>query len=468
MSEGPVRVPCLHVADIELPREVEKLYDLAYNLWWTWNREAPRLFAAIDSRSWAMYRNPVQLLINVEPSHWEPLLENEDFMSGYSAVIGALENYLDHPERSWFHRRHPDCAGGPIAYVSMEYGLHQSLALYSGGLGVLSGDHCKSASDLGLPLVAVGLLYRRGYFRQTIESDGEQQQAYPAYDFSRLPVRPAAGHTGREVLVSVPLPGREVLAKIWVAQVGRVPLLLLDTDIPQNNSSDRPITNILYVQGREMRLVQEWLLGVGGVRALRALGIEPAVWHLNEGHCAFAQAERIGERMASGRSFDEARTEVRRTTVFTTHTPVPAGNEQFDTALVHKYLDPWSAATGVPVAELFPLASGGANGESAAESFNLTALGLRTARFVNGVSRRNAGVLCSMWRHLFPEGEAGGQPIRPITNGVHVATWMGADIRALLDRRLGPGWSATELSPGAWKKVLAVPDEEIWAAHQAQ
>ena len=220
-SQSPIVVPSLHVADIELPRPVAKLYDLSYNLWWTWSRRARELFTAVDAHAWALYRNPVQLLINVEPTHWQSLLETESFLETYQQVIRKLETYMGDTSGSWFRRTFPTYDRGPIAYFSMEYGVHESLALYSGGLGVLSGDHCKSASDLGLPFVAVGLLYRHGYFRQTVDADGRQQHTYPEYDFHRLPLRPASTHTGREVLVRVPLPGREVMVKAWVAQIGR-------------------------------------------------------------------------------------------------------------------------------------------------------------------------------------------------------------------------------------------------------
>ncbi|HZI63869.1 MAG TPA: alpha-glucan family phosphorylase, partial [Thermoanaerobaculia bacterium] len=255
----PIAIPQLQVADIELPRQVEKLYDLAYNLWWTWNRPARQLFEAVDEHAWSIYRNPVQLLINIEPTHWQQQLESETFLRACHAVVSAFESYMG-DTGTWFARKFPFYEGGPIAYFSMEYGVHHSLALYSGGLGVLSGDHCKSASDLGLPFVAVGLLYRHGYFRQTVDADGRQQHTYPEYDFHRLPMRPAATHTGREVIVKVPFPGREVAVKVWVAQVGRVPLVLLDTDLPLNDPADRPIANILYIRGRETRLAQEMVL----------------------------------------------------------------------------------------------------------------------------------------------------------------------------------------------------------------
>jgi glycogen phosphorylase len=460
-----LRIPTLAVADIELPAEVAKLYDLAYNLWWTWNPAARRLFGDVDLQAWERYRNPVQLLINVEPSCWELLVDSDDFMTAYREVVGEFEAYLAGDGESWFRRRRPDYAAGPIAYFSMEYGLHQSLPIYSGGLGVLSGDHTKSASDLGLPFVAVGLLYRRGYFQQTIDADGLQQHTYVEHDFSRLPLRPAAGRTGREIRVSVPLPGREVWARVWVAEVGRVPLLLLDTDVAGNDPADRPITGTLYVGGREMRLVQELVLGVGGVRALRALDIEPGAWHLNEGHCALLQLERLREKVAGeGLAVDEALGRIARDAVFTTHTPVPAGNEQFERPLVAKYLGPWSAETGVDVERLFALAEAGEAGDG--EGFNLTALGLRTSRVATAVSRKNAEVTGAMWGDLLPD--RGEQPLVPITNGVHTATWVGREMRRLFERWLGPRWQELLLEEEAWQRVLELPDEALWQAREAQ
>ncbi len=456
-------IPTLHVTEIELPREVEQLYELAYNLWWAWTPEARDLFATIDPAKWGLYRNPVQLLINVDPKQWYPLLGNESFLSRYHAVTRRLQRYLERRD-TWFHQHHAGAARR-IAYFSMEYGLDQSLAIYSGGLGVLSGDHCKSASDLGLPFVAVGLLYRHGYFQQTLDAEGQQQHTYPDYDFTRLPLRPIAGRRGREARVTVRFPGRDVHAKLWLAQVGRVPLVLLDTDIPENHPADRPISNQLYVGGREMRLAQEVLLGVGGVKALRVLGFEPDVWHLNEGHSAFLQLERLRELVKEeGLDPTQARERLRRDAVFTTHTPVPAGNEQFDAGLIRKYFSAWCHEVGTSEADLLEL--GRARPED--ESFNLTALAIRTASRVNGVSRLNAEVVSRMWRPLFPHVASDDQPIRAVTNGVHARTWMGPEIQSLLRRHLSPDWEAALLAPEAWRQALEIPDDELWAVHQAQ
>ena len=463
LSSPIPKIATLPVSELELPREFEKLYDIAYNLWWTWTPEARELFASIDTAKWGLYRNPVQLLINVDPRHWYPLLEDDAFQTRYHALVERYETYLHGFEESWFHRSHPGTLDKPIAYFSMEYGLHQSLAIYSGGLGILSGDHCKSASDLGLPFVAVGLLYRRGYFMQSIDADGLQQHIYPEYDFTRLPVRPVATAAGREVFVEVPLPGRTLRVKLWLAQVGRVPLILLDTDLPDNDPADRPITNLLYVRGREMRLVQEVVLGVGGAKALETLGIEPAAWHLNEGHSVFLNLERLRRRVRDrGMDPTDALADLKRNAVFTTHTPVPAGNEQFDPNLVDKYFAAWCGESGVSQQELREL--GKAHDHD--DQFNLTALAVRTSSWVNGVSKLNGEIAGRMWKHLFPADVE--EPIYGLTNGVHARTWLGPETQSLLRRRFDEDWESRLLSPEGWDKVEAIDDKAIWKCHGAQ
>lgn len=461
------QLPRLHVGDIHLPREVSGLYELAYNLWWTWSPEARRLFNRLDPRAWATYRNPVQVLLAIDRDHWRELLEDETFMGMYALVMRKFERYLAARDASWFAQRYGTVEGPCVAYFCMEFALHQSLALYSGGLGVLAGDHLKSASDLGLPLVGVGLLYQHGYFSQTIDADGRQQHIYPEYDFQRLPLRPAAGPTGRSILVSVPFPDREIAAMVWIAQVGRVPLVLLDTDVPQNDSADRLITNILYTPGREMRLAQELILGIGGVRALEALGLEPKVWHLNEGHSALLQLERLRRELQTARrGFEEAVAEVRRHTAFTTHTPVPAGHESFDCSLVRRYLEPLMAGTGVDPQRWLGL--GFADHGEPNQPFNLTALALRTSQRVNGVSRLNAEVASGLWVHLLPESLPPEERMTSITNGVHPATWIGAEVRELLSRHFGERWVEVVTGPEAGAALQQISDEDLWEAHRAQ
>lgn len=463
MSSPIPKISTLPVSELELPREFEKLYDIAYNLWWSWTPEARELFASIDTAKWGHYRNPVQLLINVDPRHWYPLLEDDGFQTKYHALVDRYEAYMHGYEDAWFHRNHGDKLSDPVAYFSMEYGLHQTLAIYSGGLGILSGDHCKSASDLGLPFVAVGLLYRRGYFMQTVDADGLQQHIYPEYDFTRLPVRPVATNAGREVFVDVPLPGRTLKVKLWLAQVGRIPLILLDTDLPDNSPADRPITNLLYVRGREMRFVQEVVLGVGGAKALEALDVQPATWHLNEGHSVFLNLERLRRRVRDrGMSASDAFDDLKRNAVFTTHTPVPAGNEQFDPALVDKYFAAWCGETGVSQHELREL--GKAHDHDG--QFNLTALAIRTSSWANGVSKLNGEIAGRMWKHLFPADV--DEPIIGLTNGVHARTWLGVEMQNLLRRRFDEHWEDRLLSNDGWEAVEAIDDKEVWQCHAAQ
>jgi starch phosphorylase len=451
-----MNIRTLPTADIELPPSLERLRELAYDYWWSWSPIAQRLFARIDPPTWRRYHNPVQLLLNVEPQQWMRLLSDPEFVALYEDTVAALDAY--HADGTWFETNAPQIKG-PVAYFSMEFGIHESLGIYSGGLGVLAGDHCKAASDLGVPLVGVGLLYRSGYFRQTVDADGFQQHIYPDYDFVRLPVLPVQAPAGGTLTVPVDLPGRIVHAAVWKVQVGRVPVLMLDTDISLNDPADRPITGILYVRGREMRLCQEIVIGVGGVRALRALGISPAVWHMNEGHVAFLGLERARELVVDGDGLARALDLVKRNTVFTTHTPVPAGNETFDRKLVRRYLEPWTREVGCEPEEA--LALGADNG-----NFNMTALAIRLSARSNGVSRLHGQVSSAMWRHLFTDGSE--EPVGHVTNGVHTHSWVGPEMREFYAQHLGADWEQNLLDPSYWKRVWDAPDEALWAAHRAQ
>ena len=341
-----VRVSTLPNNTFRLPPHLEGLRRLAYNLWWTWHPSAKSLFARVDHAAWQRYRNPIAVLSG--PIDWDDLLVSPDFMAEYHDVLASFDRYMANGADHWYSRRHRDALTGPIAYFCAEYGFDESIGIYSGGLGILAGDHTKSASDMALPFVGIGLLYRKGYFRQTIDADGHQEHAYPDYDLSRLPLQRVQGMDGQPLQVQVELPDRNLTVAVWCAQVGRVPILLLDTDTPENDQSDRPITHILYVRGREMRLYQEMVLGVGGVRALRALGVEPAAWHLNEGHSAFLLAERARELVADGSTIDEALDLVKRDSVFTIHTPVSAGNERFEADLVRRVAGPLLEGDGRP------------------------------------------------------------------------------------------------------------------------
>ncbi len=454
-------------SDIELPKEVSRLRELAYNLWWSWNPQARRMFAHIYPALWAIYRNPVELLINIEPHHWETLLEDDVFMTMYRSVLREFDQYLKSLGESWFAKNRAGYQGGPFVYFSTEFGLHECLRVYSGGLGVLSGDHCKSASDLGLPFIAVGPLYKAGYFEQEIEPDGRQQHFYPTYDFSRLPVQPVLGDNGRPLHIDVEFPGRTVYARVWLAQVGRVPAFLLDTDTNKNDPADRPITGQLYVGGRDMRICQEIVLGLGGVRVLQALGIEPACWHMNEGHCAFLGLERVRNLVKNGLSFADACREVAKNSVFTTHTPVPAGNEAFEPDLIRKYFKKYCDDVGIKMDQLIEL--GLSYPGRGHQPFSLTVLAIHLSTYCNGVSKLHGTVSNQMWGHLYPATKPGDLPIKAITNGVHTQTWLGFHMAELFEKYMTPAWRDNLMDDLFWKRGVAnIPDKELWEVHHLQ
>ena len=464
--EPLVHVPVTPGASFNLPPKLEGLRRLAYNLWWSWHPRARTLFSRIDAGAWARYRNPIPVLSG--PVAWSQLLDNSAFMAEYESILREFDAYMSNGKGHWFQRRHATDLDGPIAYFCAEYGFHESLGIYSGGLGVLAGDHMKTASDMALPLVGVGLMYRKGYFRQTIDADGHQEHAYPDYELNRLPIMRAQDRLGEPLIVSVELPGRDLYAAVWVAQVGRVPVLLLDTDLPDNDDSDRPITHILYVRGREMRLHQELVLGVGGVRALRALDLAPAVWHLNEGHSAFLLAERAREMVAKGTPLETAWTEVRRNSVFTIHTPVSAGNERFDTDLVRRVAGPLLEGDGRPGTGGVPLGlvlELGLGVERDVTQFDMTAFSLRLTSGANAVSLLHGHTANATWQGVMPHDILG------LTNGVHTPTWVGQPMRDTLERYTNADLDRMDDQPAErrfWERIGQVPGEELWEAHQRQ
>ena len=464
--EPTVRIPTALPTHLRVPPELEGLRRLAYNLYWSWHPRARAVFARIDNAAWTRTHSPMGVLAGMV--EWGHLLDDSDFMTVAQRQIGEFDRYLANGADHWFHRRHASQLGGPIAYFCAEYGLHESLGIYSGGLGVLAGDHMKTASDMALPLVGVGLLYRKGYFRQTIDADGHQEHRYPDYDLRRLPISRVLDREGNPLTVSVELPGRDVAVDVWVVQVGRVPVLLLDTDTAENEAADRPITHILYVRGREMRLHQELVLGIGGVRALRALRIDPAAWHLNEGHSAFLIAERARELVAAGATLDEALERVRRNEVFTIHTPVSAGNERFDAELVRKVAgavldgDGRPNTGGVPVDRVLEIGRG-SDGDPTI--FDMTAFSLRLTSGANAVSQLHARTANETWREIVPHEILG------ITNGVHLPTWVGGPIRELFERYLDADLDDIDGTTDAsrwWERIARVPATELWEAHLRQ
>jgi starch phosphorylase len=461
-----VSVPTAAGASFRLPPQLEGLRRLAYNLWWSWHPRARNLFSRIDGAAWARYRNPIPVLAG--PIPWSELLDSPEFMVEYQEVLRDFDRYMEDGSDFWFPKRYSKKLGAPIAYFCAEYGFHESLGIYSGGLGVLAGDHMKAASDMAIPLIGVGLLYRKGYFRQTIDADGHQEHAYPDYDLARLPLLPALDRFGDPLRVSVRLPGRDLIVAVWVAQVGRVPVLLLDTDTPENDDSDRPISHILYVRGREMRLHQELALGVGGVRALRALGLDPAVWHLNEGHSALLLAERARELVEKAIPLDEAWQAVKRDSVFTIHTPVAAGNERFDAELVRRVVSPLfegdgrPGTGGVPVDTILEHGRGVDNDPS---QFDMTAFCLRLSNGANAVSQLHAETANATWNPILEK------PILGITNGIHPPSWVGTPMREAMERYLDADLDSMDDFTEArrfWERIERIPAAELWEAHVRQ
>lgn len=455
-----------------LPGRLQGLHRLAYNLWWCWNQEAVSLFRRIDDELFEKLENsPVKLLAQVGQDRLDQLLRDEGFLAHMDRVLHALDAYLH--ARTWFQETYGQAAPTPeavagrfrMAYFSAEFGLHESVPVYSGGLGLLAGDHMKSASDLGLPIVGVGLMYREGYFRQYLNVDGWQQERYPENDFYNLPLIPENKPDGTPLTISVPMPGREVWARIWRIQVGRVPLYLLDTNIAKNSNEDRPITGRLYGGDHDMRIRQEMVLGIGGIRALRALGKRPAVCHMNEGHSAFCGLERIRLLMDEyGLDFATAREAVNAGTVFTTHTPVPAGNDVFAPPLVQHYFAGYLPHLKLDWNEFMGL--GRQNPRDPNEHFCMTVLAIRLSNSSNGVSKLHGQVSRRMWKSIWPDLPEAEVPITSITNGVHTQSWLAAEVSQLYDRYLGVQWGDRPTDHSVWKRVENIPNAELWRTHE--
>jgi starch phosphorylase len=455
-----------------LPGRLQGLHRLAYNLWWCWNHEAVALFRRIDDELFEKLENsPVKLLAQVGQERLDHLLRDEGFLAHMDRVLNALDGYVH--ARTWFQETYASVAATPeelfdryrIAYFSAEFGIHESVPVYSGGLGLLAGDHMKSASDLGLPLVGVGLMYREGYFRQYLNVDGWQQERYPENDFYNLPLIPETKPDGAPLLISVPMPDHDVWARIWRVQVGRVPLYLLDTNILKNSAEDRPITGRLYGGDHDMRIRQEMVLGIGGIRALRALGKHPAVCHMNEGHSAFCGLERIRLLMEEhALDFPTAREAVIAGTVFTTHTPVPAGNDIFAPQLVQHYFANYLPALKLDWYEF--LALGRQSPRDHNEQFCMTVLAIRLSNSSNGVSKLHGSVSRKMWKSIWADLPEAEIPITSITNGVHTQSWLAPEMSQLYDRYLGIQWEGRPTDHSIWKRVDNIPNAELWRTHE--
>ncbi len=447
-----------------LPDAISTLKELAYNYWWCWNIDAQELFERIDFELWEeVNHNPVALLNRVPLSQLEALAASPDFVSFLALIYDKFRAYME--SKTWFSSAAPQ-SGNYIAYFSLEYGINESFPNYSGGLGVLAGDHLKSASDLGVPLIGVGLLYQMGYFRQSLSQNGWQTESYFENDFYSMPMTLMKDQDGKPMTIDLEYPAGRLYAQIWKVQVGRTILYLLDTNVHQNsaNVEYRDITDQLYGGNSETRIQQEILLGIGGIRALRALGINPTIIHINEGHAAFATLERTRFLMQDFQmDFSTAIELTHAGMIFTTHTPVPAGNEVFSAGLIDKYFTGYWKSLGISREEFLAL---GNVERRASESFSMTVLALRLSSYRNGVSQLHGDVARRMWQELwksFPQHEV---PIGAITNGVHTLTWVAGGLGELYDRYLTPRWRTETDDQSIWKRVDAIPSEELWRIHQ--
>lgn len=458
-------MPTVHAFHVvpALPEPLQDLRTLAFNLRWAWDNETIDLFQRLDRDFWEQSgHNPVLMLGTINQERLQDAAQDEAFLAQMDRIARGLENYMRSPS-TWFRRTHPELVNDEfkIAYFSMEFGLTESLPIYSGGLGVLAGDHLKSSSDLGIPLVAVGLLYQQGYFRQRLSADGWQQENYPENDFYNLPLKLQTDAQGEPLRISVAFPGREVFVQVWCAQVGRVPLYLLDTNIAPNSPDDQNITDQLYGGDIELRLKQEIILGIGGLRALKSLGISPTICHMNEGHAAFLALERVRMlRESHALNYLEAQEATASGNLFTTHTPVPAGFDVFSKELLEKYFTSYLEGLGITFEEFLGL--GRVHRFDTSEQFNMAILALRHSHQVNGVSRLHGVVTRKMVQSGYPGFPEEEVPVSYVTNGIHIRSFLSSEMAELFDRYLGARWVQDIADNKLWEKAHNIPDEEIW------
>ncbi|MEJ2634872.1 MAG: alpha-glucan family phosphorylase [Calditrichia bacterium] len=451
----------------QLPAKISRLKDLADNFYFSWHPEVRDLFIDIDKTLWKeINHNPVKFLHEVQQKKLERAASNPEFIERYEAALRGFDKYMNE-KNTWFSKNYPDSLSKTIAYFTAEFGFHESMPIYAGGLGVLAGDHLKSASDLGFPIVGISLFYYQTYFTQEIDVHGNQIANYRSLNPLELPLSAALNSKGEPVIIEVPLAHRTVSVKIWEAKVGRVSAYLLDTNIPQNQPADREITSRLYGGDQEMRISQEIVLGMGGVLALEALGIKPSAWHMNEGHSVFLALQRIKMLVEREKlSFDEALEAVSANTIFTTHTPVPAGNDAFPLHIKDKYFQKYWESVGIRRHQFMEL--GSQIQPEGYEIFNLTILSLNLSRFRNGVSELHGDVSRHLWKTVWPELPAPEVPIQHITNGVHAASWVARKTKAMFQQYLDKDWEDTQDDPVFWDKIDQLPDEVLWETKLAQ
>ncbi len=445
-----------------LPRRIDRLEELARNLWWSWHPKARELFRALDYPHWVISgHNPVKQLRDIDPDKLKSAAADPAFLALYDSVMAAFDADISSQD-TWFASKHPATLTGPVAYFSMEFAIHNSVPIYAGGLGILAGDICKEASDLGLPMVGVGFMYPQGYFHQRISADGWQEEIYRQLDFSEAPITPVFSSPWNRTLAEVQLDNRTVHIGAWQIQAGRTIIYLLDTNVEENEPQDRQLSARLYIADRELRIQQEIVLGIGGTRVLRALGVKPAIWHANEGHAAFVMLERAREEIEQGASFVEAAKRVKASTVFTTHTPVPAGHDVFPVQFMDKYFHNYWGSLKINREKFLELGQH----DGCGDAFNMTVLALTLADRCNAVSKLHGKASRKMWHILWPETREDKVPISHITNGIHMPTWIASEMERLYEKYLGPAWMERQDDPKLWERVMEIPDEELWATHQ--
>ena len=450
----------------QLPKRIEKLSEIANNLWWSWNTEFLRLFQRIDGDLWEeSNKNPVKFLKHVSQERLEAVTKDIGFLKEYDKVVLNFDGYMN-SKNTWFSKKYPEEKNDLIAYFSAEYGIDETIPIYSGGLGILSGDHLKSASDLGIPLVAVGLLYKNGYFNQKINGNGDQKTEYNNIDLYDLPINPVKDDKGEDLTIYVKFPKRRLYLKVWQINVGRVKLYLLDSDIDKNNEEDRDVTLRLYGGDQEMRIRQEIVLGMAGVNLLKNyLHLEPTVYHMNEGHSAFLNLEIIKNIIKEKQvSFEVAKDIASSKTVFTTHTPVPAGNDIFPIQLVEKYFKDFWPRLGLSREEFLML--GMKPGKDLAEGFNMGILALKIAGKKNGVSKLHGAVSRELFGDVWPEIAANESPITYVTNGIHTCSWLAPSLKELYNKYLIPYWQDNIYKDEVWENINNIPNKELWEIHQ--
>ena len=452
----------------QLPKRIEKLSEIANNLWWSWNTEFLRLFRKIDKDLWEKSgKNPIKFLKEVSQEKLETASKDLIFLHEYDKNVENFESYMESKD-TWFANKYPENKKDLIAYFSAEYGLDETIPIYSGGLGILSGDHLKSESDLGIPLVAVGLLYKNGYFHQKINGNGEQETEYHDIDIHDLPIHPVKTEEGEDLIIYLKFPKRRIYLKVWQINVGRVKLYLLDSDIEKNNPEDRDVTLRLYGGDQEMRIRQEIVLGMGGVNLLtRALKLEPTIYHMNEGHSSFLILELIKNVIKEKQvSFEVARDIISSQTVFTTHTPVPAGNDIFPISLVEKYFKDFWPRLAITREEFLKM--GMKPCQDLENGFNMGILALKVAGKKNGVSKLHGAVSRELFADVWPEIAANESPIGYVTNGIHTCSWLSPNLKQLYNKYLIPYWQDKIQYDYVWEKIKNIPDEKLWEAHQAR